>query len=118
MIKFSVKLERSVDMKRKSKNEITKENDAGLSRKTVFKERIFGILATLINLFFAWVGGKVFALHLGYMFLPTHVVSTECPFLVAGLLLIVCGLLGAYGSLYFVFQDTKLEHIFPGYWKM
>ncbi|WP_259684395.1 hypothetical protein [Lactobacillus helveticus] len=50
-------------MKRKSKNEITKENDAGLSRKTVFKERIFGILATLINLFFSLLGLEEKFLH-------------------------------------------------------
>lgn len=105
-------------MDKRQRKEMIQKHDEALRKKHLYWQRFWGVIATILNLFFAFIGGKLFALHVGYLFLPTHVVSTECPYIVSGILLIVCGLLGAYGALYFVFQKTKLKDLFPGYWKI
>lgn len=101
-------------MNRESKKKISREKRKEL--KHFRRERVLGIVLTIPHLFFAFWGGMLAFRHFTFLFQPTHVATTECPLIAAGLLVVVLGIFGAYGALHFVFEKTRFEHFFPGYW--
>ena len=101
-------------MNRESKKKISREKRKEL--KHFRRERVLGIVLTIPHLFFAFWGGMLAFRHFTFLFQPTHVATTECPLIAAGLLVVILGIFGAYGALHFVFEKTRFEHFFPGYW--
>ena len=101
-------------MNRESKKKISRKKRKEL--KHFRRERVLGIVLTIPHLFFAFWGGMLAFRHFTFLFQPTHVATTECPLIAAGLLVVVLGIFGAYGALHFVFEKTRFEHFFPGYW--
>ncbi len=101
-------------MNRESKKKISRKKRKEL--KHFRRERVLGIVLTIPQLFFAFWGGMLAFRHFTFLFQPTHVATTECPLIAAGLLVVVLGIFGAYGALHFVFKKTRFEHFFPGYW--
>ena len=101
-------------MNRESKKKISREKRKEL--KHFRRERVLGIVLTIPHLFFAFWGGMFAFQHFTFLFQTTHVATTECPLIAAGLLVVVLGIFGAYGALHFVFEKTRFEHFFPGYW--
>ncbi|MDB6253024.1 hypothetical protein [Lactobacillus amylovorus] len=101
-------------MNRESKKKISRKKRKEL--KHFRRERVLGIVLTIPHLFFAFWGGMFAFQHFTFLFQTTHVATTECPLIAAGLLVVVLGIFGAYGALHFVFEKTRFEHFFPGYW--
>lgn len=86
------------------------------SKRNLVLDHVFGTAFTLLHLSLAYLGGTLIIQHFINMFLPNHVVSTEVPCVVGGLLVVILGIFGSYGALHNMFLGTKLERIFPGYW--
>lgn len=82
----------------------------------LFCDHIFGAIFTLLHISLAYLGGNVVLNHVINVFSPNCVLTIEAPCIAGGILVVVLGIFGSYGALYFVFHGTKLERVFPGYW--
>ena len=71
-------------MNRESKKKISRKKRKEL--KHFRRERVLGIVLTIPHLFFAFWGGMFAFQHFTFLFQTTHVATTECPLIAAGLL--------------------------------
>ena len=104
-------------MNKNHRNKMIKQRDNAIKKKHIRLERIFGVITTVLHLFFAYWGGMLVYWHFTDLFSSAHVASAEWPFIACGLMVIFLGIFGAYGALHFAFINTRLESILPGYWK-
>lgn len=95
---------------------MTKKEDRSAVKKHLLLDHVFGTFFALLHLFLAYLGGTLVIHHFINMFLPNHLITAEIPCVAGGLLVVVLGIFGSYGALHYMFLETKLEKIFPGYW--
>lgn len=99
------------------KNKKEEQTESTGKEQHYYFDLILGAIFTVLHLSLAYLGGVVVIQHFINMFTPNHVLTTEAPAVVGGLLVVALAIFGAYGALHYLFINTRLEKLFPGYWK-
>ena len=95
---------------------MNKRKEKSTLKRHLYSTHIFGAVFALLHLSLAYLGGILTIKHIINMFLPNHMLTTEAPCVAAGLLVVVLGIFGSYGSLHYMFLGTRFAKVFPGYW--
>lgn len=97
------------------KNKKEEQTELTGKEQHYYFDHILGAIFTVLHLSLAYLGGVVVIRHFINMFTPNHVLTAEAPAVAGGLLVVALAIFGAYSALHYLFINTRLEKLFPGY---
>ena len=92
-----------------------KQNETD-KKKSIRRERFWGSLLVISQIFFAYVFVKVTISSFMLMFDPTQVFSFELAWTVGGLMMTMLAITVCYAVAYYAFRGTRLQKLFPEPW--